>query len=160
MSSARCPDCGGELANGLCPRSLVKLGIDGVALAAVEQADPAGDPKTRDQLLGLHREIRAGLDAARRDMALLDWLVAIRSAEADDPDGSGTEAAYADAFHAAARFWAEALDADPSSATIARPDSAITPPAPLRWPPPVRVRTIRRLMMPPGRSSGSGRWVG
>ena len=69
-----------------------------VALAAVEQADPAGDPETKAQLLALQRAIQAGLDAARRDKALIDRLVNIRSAEADDDDGSITDRDYADAF--------------------------------------------------------------
>ncbi len=62
-----------------------------VALAAVEQADPAGDPNTRAQLAALQAQIQAGLDAARRDKTLLDRVVEIRSAEADDPDGSITD---------------------------------------------------------------------
>ncbi len=59
---------------------------------------PRGDAGARDRLLALHAEIQAGLDAALRDKALLDRLVDIRRAEADDPDGSATDAAYADAF--------------------------------------------------------------
>ena len=43
----------------------------------------------------------------------------------------------------AARLWAEALAADPSSATTARPSTATTPPAPPPWPPPGRARTTR-----------------
>jgi serine/threonine-protein kinase len=69
-----------------------------VALAAVEQADPGGDPKTEARLLALQKEIHAGLDAAQRDKALLDRLVDIRSAKADDLDGSRTDADYANAF--------------------------------------------------------------
>ena len=72
-----------------------------VALATVEQADPAGDPSTRAQLLALHTEIQAGLDAARRDKALLDRLVEIRSSEADDQGGSLIDRDYADAFRQA-----------------------------------------------------------
>ena len=69
-----------------------------VALAAVEQADPAGDPQTRARLVALRTEVQTGLGAARRDQKLLDRLVHIRSAEGDDLDGSATEAAYSDAF--------------------------------------------------------------
>ena len=54
-----------------------------------------------DRLLALRPEIQAGLDAARRDRTLLDRLIDIRSAEADDRDGSSTEAAYAEAFREA-----------------------------------------------------------
>ena len=52
-------------------------------------------------MLALRTEIQAGLDAAQRDKALLDRLVDIRLAEADDEDGSATEAAYANAFREA-----------------------------------------------------------
>jgi eukaryotic-like serine/threonine-protein kinase len=69
-----------------------------VAAAAVEQAEAVGDASARDRLLVLHRDVQAGLDAAKRDQELLDRLVHIRSAAADDPDGSATDAAYADAF--------------------------------------------------------------
>ena len=69
-----------------------------VALAAVEQADTAGDPKTKAQLVALRNQIQAGLAAAQRDKALLDRLVDIRSAKEDDRYGSATDAAYAGAF--------------------------------------------------------------
>ena len=72
-----------------------------IALAAVEQADPAGDRKSTAQLIALQREIRAGLGAAKRDKALLDRVVDIRSAKADDPDGSATHADCAEAFREA-----------------------------------------------------------
>jgi len=50
-----------------------------VVLAAVEQADPAGDPRTEARLLALQKEIHTGLDAAHRDKALLDrWLTSAR----------------------------------------------------------------------------------
>jgi len=70
-----------------------------VARAAIDQADAVGEPHARDRLLALRSEIQAGLDAAQRDRVLLDRLVDIRSAEADDLDGSTTDTAYADAFH-------------------------------------------------------------
>src|SRR4029077_7510210 len=72
-----------------------------VALAAVRQAETARDEGARPRLLALRAEVQAGLDAAQRDKALLDRLIDIRSAEADDPDGSDTDAAYADAFREA-----------------------------------------------------------
>src|SRR5262249_10656207 len=60
-----------------------------IALAAVKQADPAGDPGTKAKLVALQNEIQDGLDQARRDKALLDRLVDIRSGEFDeDHDGS------------------------------------------------------------------------
>ena len=39
MPIARCPDCGDQLANGLCPRCLVKLGLDGAGSARGEAGD-------------------------------------------------------------------------------------------------------------------------
>ena len=76
-----------------------------VALAAVEQADPAGDPNTKVQLATLQGQIRAGLDAAQREKVLLDRLVDIRSAEADDLDGSITDDDYAEAFRRPGSTW-------------------------------------------------------
>jgi serine/threonine-protein kinase len=49
----------------------------------------------------LRRSVRAGLAAAVADRDLLARLVDIRSAAADHPDGSATDAAYAEAFGAA-----------------------------------------------------------
>ncbi len=70
------------------------------ALAAVRQAQEAaaGDPTALALLKTLREQVKAGSDAAERDRALLDRLVEVRSAEADDPDGSATDAAYAAAF--------------------------------------------------------------
>ena len=53
------------------------------------------------QLVALQKTIEAGLDAARRDKALIGRLVDIRSAEADDRDGSVTDHDYAGAFREA-----------------------------------------------------------
>ena len=71
-----------------------------VALAALEQAEAGagGAEPAIDRLLALRTQVQAGLDGARRDRALLDRLVDIRSAKADDPDGSATDAAYSGAF--------------------------------------------------------------
>lgn len=73
------------------------------ALAAVERAEgvAVGDPEAVRQLAALRDDLQAGVDAAERDRLLLDRLVDIRSAKADDRDGSTTDAAYADAFRAA-----------------------------------------------------------
>ena len=49
----------------------------------------------------MRTQIQAGLDAAQRDKTLLDRVVAIRAAEADDPDGSITDHDYAEAFREA-----------------------------------------------------------
>ena len=72
-----------------------------VALAAVKQAEAAGDRGAAPRLLALRTQIQAGLDAAQRDKTLLDRVVAIRAAEADDPDGSITDHDYAEAFREA-----------------------------------------------------------
>ena len=73
-----------------------------VARAAVEQADPAGDPKTRAQLLAMRKEIEDGLVGAKRDKALIDRLVEIRSADSDGAnDASITEHDYSESFREA-----------------------------------------------------------
>jgi serine/threonine protein kinase/tetratricopeptide (TPR) repeat protein len=85
------------------------------------QADPEGDPvkwhaaqqavKRAEDLLGplidaaserrvreLGDQVASATQAAERDAKLLGEVVDIRSAEADDPDGSASDAAYARAF--------------------------------------------------------------
>ena len=99
-----------------------------VALAAVEQAEAAGDASAAARLLALRTEVQAGLDAARRDKALLDRLVDIRSAEADDPDGSITDAAYADAFREAGIDLASLPPAEAGAKIKARPASVVARP--------------------------------
>ena len=69
------------------------------------------------------REIQAGLDAARRDKTLLDRLVDIRSAEADDPDGSITDPDYAEAFRDAGIDLAGLPPAEAGAKIKARPPS-------------------------------------
>ncbi len=72
-----------------------------VALAATRRVEDAlgtgtsGDPEPRRQLDALRAEMRAGIDGAERDRRLLDRLIDIRSAKADDLYPSDTEAAYA-----------------------------------------------------------------
>jgi eukaryotic-like serine/threonine-protein kinase len=63
-------------------------------------ADELG-PSAAAPLAALRREVEARLGDAEADRALLVRLVDIRSAQADDPDGSATDAAYAAAFSAA-----------------------------------------------------------
>ncbi len=60
-------------------------------------ADELG-PAAAAPVESLRRTVAAGLEAAVADRELLARLVDIRSAVADDPDGSATDAAYADAF--------------------------------------------------------------
>ena len=72
-------------------------------LGAVSQAErtAAGDANALARVEVLRAEAQAGKEAAQRDNALLDRLVDIRSAKADDRDGSATDAAYGDAFREA-----------------------------------------------------------
>jgi serine/threonine protein kinase len=72
-----------------------------VALAAVEQTEVGDNPTARERLLDLRTQIQARLEAAELDRKLLDRLVEIRMAEADDPTGSRTDADYASAFREA-----------------------------------------------------------
>jgi eukaryotic-like serine/threonine-protein kinase len=80
-----------------------------VAASAADKArdllEPGIEPGLRKQVedlaTGLAAErgqAEAAAQAARRDRTVLDRLVDIRSAEADDWDGRSTDAAYADAF--------------------------------------------------------------
>jgi len=94
-----------------------------VALAAVDQADAAGDPLAGNRLLALRTAVRTGLGAAVRDQRLLDRLIDIRSAEADDYDGSATDASYADAFREAGVDLAVLTPADAGANIRARPPS-------------------------------------
>jgi tetratricopeptide (TPR) repeat protein len=94
-----------------------------VALTAVEQAEAARGEAARPRLLALRTEVKAGLDAARRDKTLLDRLVDIRSAEADDPDGSATDSDYADAFRDAEIDFASLPPAEAGARIKARPPS-------------------------------------
>ena len=67
----------------------------------LDQAETGGEAPAHGRLPALRTEIEAGLEAAQRDRTLLERVVDIRSAEADDPDGSLSDHAYADAFAAA-----------------------------------------------------------
>ncbi len=66
----------------------------------MRQAEGAagGDPAALKELAALRAEIEAGAEAAERDRALLDRLVDIRAAKADDGSGGASEAAYDQAF--------------------------------------------------------------
>jgi serine/threonine-protein kinase len=95
------------------------------ALAAAEQAEVEDDTAARDRLLPLRREITAGRDAAERDRALLDRLVEIRSAKADDGDGSRSDAAYAAAFREAGIDLTKLAPAEAAAKISARPPSVV-----------------------------------
>jgi serine/threonine-protein kinase len=96
-----------------------------VALVAVEQAEVGDDATARDRLVTMHSEIKAGLAAAERDRTLLDRLVEIRSAEADDPGGSATDAAYAAAFREAGIDLVRLTPAEAGAKIMARPASVV-----------------------------------
>jgi serine/threonine-protein kinase len=74
------------------------------ALAALKQAEgvAGGDPEALGQIAALRVEVQAGAEAADRDRVLLDKLVDIRSAKADnindDLHGDQTDADYTEAF--------------------------------------------------------------
>ncbi len=74
------------------------------ARQAVERARTAlaeaGDIASRQQLAALDAQVAVGAQAADRDHLLLEKLIDIRSAYADDPDGSATDIAYLEAFRA------------------------------------------------------------
>jgi serine/threonine-protein kinase len=94
-----------------------------VALAAVRQAEAVGDEAAEPRLLALRTQVRAGLEAATRDKTLLDRLVDIRSAEADDPDGSITDRDYAAAFREAGIEFVGQAPAEAGAKVKARPAS-------------------------------------
>jgi serine/threonine-protein kinase len=94
-----------------------------VAMAAVQQAEGAlgNESEARRRLAALRDEVQAGADAVDRDRVLHDRLVDIRSAKADDPDGSATDAAYADAFREAGLDLATLAPAEAGAKIKARP---------------------------------------
>src|SRR5579864_962174 len=94
-----------------------------VALAAVAEAEAAGDAGARDRLLALRTEVQAGLNAGQRDKALLDRVVDIRSAKHDDRDGSLTDRSYAEAFRNAGIDLATLPPAEAGAKIKARPAS-------------------------------------
>jgi tetratricopeptide (TPR) repeat protein/tRNA A-37 threonylcarbamoyl transferase component Bud32 len=96
------------------------------ALEGLKRAENAlaggGDSDTRQQLVLLATQVQTGAKAAERDRVLMAKLVDIRSAKADDPSGSATDAAYADAFREAG-IDVEALGTAAAAARIAaRPE--------------------------------------
>jgi serine/threonine-protein kinase len=74
-----------------------------VALAAIDQAERAlgGDARAQVRVAALRAEVLDGVGAAERDRQLMDRLVDIRSAEADDRSGWSTDTTYAGAFREA-----------------------------------------------------------
>ena len=113
------------------------LGPWELAAVAAEKArellEPGVEPALRKQVEDLAAELaaerqqaEAAAQAADRDRRLLDRLVDIRSAEADDQGGWSTDAAYADAFREAGLDVA-ALSAEEAAKRIrARPPEVVT----------------------------------
>ena len=83
----------------------------------------APDEPSRSRAITLVREVTQATAAAANDQKLLAGLVDVRSSRAEDPDGSRTDAAYADAFHEGG-IDIGALPADQLGAKIrARPEA-------------------------------------
>ncbi len=83
----------------------------------------APDEQTRNHVNEFVRQVTQAAAAAQSDQLLLDKLVDIRSAEADDPDGSVSDADYAHAFHEAG-IDVDTMPPDQAGASIkARPAS-------------------------------------
>ncbi len=113
------------------------LGPWELAAVAAEKArdllEPGVEPVLRKQVEDLaaelaveRRQAEAAAEAAERDRRLLDRLVDIRSAEADDRGGWSTDAAYADAFREAG-LDVSALSAEEAAKRIrARPPEVAT----------------------------------
>jgi tetratricopeptide (TPR) repeat protein len=123
------------------------------ALESLKRAETAlaegGDPDARQDLATLDAEVRTGAQAAQRDHVLLGQLIDIRSAKADDLNGSATDAAYAEAFRAAGL----GIDGDDPKAAAARIASR---------PEPVRVALVAALdhwtAVRKGRKAGGEAW--
>jgi Flp pilus assembly protein TadD len=81
----------------------------------------ADDAGPLPALTALRSEVDDGLKAAEADRELLAQLVDIRSAQADDLDGSATDAAYADAFAAAGMDPIKGDPAEAGARVAARP---------------------------------------
>ena len=99
-----------------------------VALAAIDQADRAldGDDLAQQRIAALRAEVQDGAGAAERDRQLIDRLVDIRSAEADDQGGWSTDATYADAFHEAGLDIAALSTEEAAKRITARPPEVAT----------------------------------
>jgi serine/threonine-protein kinase len=93
------------------------------AHAAERLLADARDAATRQRLTALVQQVTEAARAAEADQKLLAKLVDIRSAEADDPDGSVSDAAYADAFREAGIDMATLPPAEAGAKIKARPAS-------------------------------------
>ena len=71
------------------------------AQAVARLVADARDVATGDRVTALLKQVEEAARTAQADHMLLEKLVEIRSAEGDDPDGSVSDSAYADAFREA-----------------------------------------------------------
>jgi superkiller protein 3 len=97
-----------------------------LVVAAVKRAEdllgPLIDAATQRRVRELRDQVASAAQAANRDAVLLREVVDIRSAEADDPDGSASDAGYARAFRDAA------IDVDELGPEIAGAEIKARPP--------------------------------
>ncbi len=119
----------GAPAGDLAPWELASVAVG----KARDLLEPGIEPALRHQVEELATETAAGRRkaeaaalAARRDRTLLDQLVDIRSAEADDRGGFGTDTAYADAFRAAGLDVAALPTTDLAAKIRSRPPEVAT----------------------------------
>jgi serine/threonine-protein kinase len=81
------------------------------------------DPVDRKTIDAIRAEVQSGLAQAEADRTLLELLVDIRTASAEDRDGSATDAAYAGAFRAAGIDLDALLPAEAGARIARRPKS-------------------------------------
>jgi uncharacterized delta-60 repeat protein len=93
------------------------------AQAVARLAADARDATTRKRLEALVQEVNSAAETAENDQKFLAKLVDIRSAKADDPDGSETDMAYTDVFREAGIDVDALAPADASAKIRARPAS-------------------------------------
>jgi serine/threonine-protein kinase len=107
---------------------------EAVAAARQTQAllEPGVDPALRQQVemllaevTALAKQAEAAVRAAEADRHLLDRLVDIRSARADDPYGTATDAAYAEAFAAPGLDVTKGPPAEAAARLRARPPGVV-----------------------------------
>ncbi len=100
------------------------------ALAAVERAadmlGPLSDSPSRGEVLALRQEVAAAAEAADRDSALLNSLIQIRAAKANDPFGEMGDRAYTWVFHLAGLDIDE-LEPDAAAAQIGTRPAGVIP---------------------------------
>jgi len=104
---------GDDLARWLTAREAAK--------AAERLLADVPDEPTRSRMTALVRNVTEATTVAENDQKLLARLIDIRSARADDYDGSGTDAAYADAFREAGIDMAVLPPAEAGAKIQARP---------------------------------------